>query len=70
MLQLCVTLLHAVQPVVIRNVLAYLNPQLTKSRRPLTWLVSDVLTPVGICDWCAGSATGWRCLMSNILFKN
>lgn len=30
------------QPVVIRSVLAYLNALLTKSRRPLTWRVSDV----------------------------
>jgi hypothetical protein len=69
-------LLSYVQPyctvfnrVVIRIVLACLNAQLTKSR-PLTWRLSDELIPVGICDWCAGSASGWRCLMSNIVFKN
>lgn len=38
----CATLLHGVQPVVIRNTLAYLNAQLTISRRPLACRVSDV----------------------------
>jgi hypothetical protein len=57
MLLIYAILQHVPQPVAIRNVLAYLNAQLKNSQRSLTWRVSDVLTPVGVCDGCAGPAS-------------